>query len=141
MAIMHTKLGSYICKCLLILTALSLAQGCKTLAKQNDTGVVVARRAQIRSSTAVVAADLLEVDRGDAALVSLRLGPPLPVARDHDVPDLRRAADGDELAASVGDVEQDVVVIRRHLRPALVVLPVPTIGGTDAPPAVADGGV
>ena len=66
MAIMHTKLGSYICKCLLILTALSLAQGCKTLAKQNDTGVVVARRAQIRSSTAVVAADLLEVDRGDA---------------------------------------------------------------------------
>ena len=28
--------------------------------------VVVARRAQIRSSTAVVAADLLEVDRGDA---------------------------------------------------------------------------
>ena len=41
-------------------------QGCQTLAKQNDTGVVVARRAQIRSSTAVVAADLLEVNRGDA---------------------------------------------------------------------------
>jgi hypothetical protein len=35
------------------------------LAKENDTGVVVARRAQIRSSTAVVAADLLEVNRGD----------------------------------------------------------------------------
>jgi hypothetical protein len=46
--------------------ALGMAQGCKTLAKQNETGVVVARRAQIRSSTAVVAADLLEVNRGDA---------------------------------------------------------------------------
>jgi hypothetical protein len=52
-------------KVLLILTALSLAASCSTLAKKNDTGVVVARRAQIRSSTAVVAADLLEVDRGD----------------------------------------------------------------------------
>ena len=37
-----------------------------TLAKQSDTGVVVARRAQIRSSTAVVAADLLKVNRGDS---------------------------------------------------------------------------
>ena len=66
MAIFHFELGSCVHKCLLILFALTLAQGCKTLAKQNDTGVVVARRAQIRSSTAVVAADLLEVDRGDA---------------------------------------------------------------------------
>lgn len=65
MAIMDSKFGGSILKCLLILVALVLAQGCKTLAKQNDTGVVVARRAQIRSSTAVVAADLLEVDRGD----------------------------------------------------------------------------
>jgi hypothetical protein len=39
--------------------------GCSTLAKRDDAGVVVARRAQIRSSTAVVAADLLEVNRGD----------------------------------------------------------------------------
>jgi hypothetical protein len=39
--------------------------GCNTLAKRDDSGVVVARRAQIRSSTAVVAADLLEVNRGD----------------------------------------------------------------------------
>ncbi len=40
--------------------------GCSTLAgKLNDTGVVIARRAQIRSSTAVVAADLVEVSRGD----------------------------------------------------------------------------
>jgi hypothetical protein len=53
-------------KALLILMVFCLAQGCKTLAKQSDTGVVVARRAQIRSSTAVVAADLLEVNRGDA---------------------------------------------------------------------------
>src|SRR6266480_1298032 len=56
---------SPVCTSLLILLTLGLAQGCKTLAKQNDTGVVVARRAQIRSSTAVVAADLLEVNRGD----------------------------------------------------------------------------
>ncbi|HEY0727353.1 MAG TPA: hypothetical protein VGD38_04730, partial [Pyrinomonadaceae bacterium] len=39
--------------------------GCQTLASKNSTGVVVARRAQIRSSTAVVAADLLQVNRGD----------------------------------------------------------------------------
>ncbi|MGQ0762197.1 MAG: hypothetical protein ACT4OT_09330 [Acidobacteriota bacterium] len=45
-------------------TALLLA-GCSTLASPGDTGVVVSRRAQIRSSTAVVAADLLEVGRGD----------------------------------------------------------------------------
>ena len=51
---------------LLIVTLISLAVGCNTLAKRNDSGVVVARRAQIRSSTAVVAADLLEVNRGDA---------------------------------------------------------------------------
>ena len=55
-----------ISKGLLIVMVAALSQGCKTLAKQNDTGVVVARRAQIRSSTAVVAADLLEVNRGDA---------------------------------------------------------------------------
>jgi len=52
-------------KSLLILLALTLVAGCKTLAKRSNTGVVVARRAQIRSSTAVVAADLLEVNRGD----------------------------------------------------------------------------
>jgi hypothetical protein len=49
----------------LLFAALALSIGCNTLAKRNDTGVVVARRAQIRSSTAVVAADLLEVNRGD----------------------------------------------------------------------------
>ncbi|HEY3041064.1 MAG TPA: hypothetical protein VGJ66_20160 [Pyrinomonadaceae bacterium] len=56
---------SLVCKGAVVLMALGLAQGCNTLAKQSDTGVVVARRAQIRSSTAVVAADLLEVNRGD----------------------------------------------------------------------------
>src|ERR1700751_870820 len=39
--------------------------GCSTLARQSSVGVIVARRAQIRSSTAVVAADLLQVNRGD----------------------------------------------------------------------------
>ncbi|MCM3905073.1 MAG: hypothetical protein ND866_25545 [Pyrinomonadaceae bacterium] len=51
---------------LIICALLGLAVGCNTLAKRSDSGVVVARRAQIRSSTAVVAADLLEVSRGDA---------------------------------------------------------------------------
>jgi len=39
--------------------------GCSTLAKKEETGVVIARHAQVRSSTAVVAADLVEVNRGD----------------------------------------------------------------------------
>ncbi len=51
-------------KSFVIVALLSLLAGCSTLAKRSDSGVVVARRAQIRSSTAVVAADLLEVDRG-----------------------------------------------------------------------------
>ena len=48
----------------IILPVLTLL-GCSTLARQSSSGVVVARRAQIRSSTAVVAADLLQVNRGD----------------------------------------------------------------------------
>lgn len=52
-------------KIVVCLIAGLVASGCSTLAKPDDTGVVVARRAQIRSSTAVVAADLLEVNRGD----------------------------------------------------------------------------
>lgn len=52
-------------KSLMLLIAVALMVGCNTLAKRSDTGVVVASRAQIRSSTAVVAADLLEVRRGD----------------------------------------------------------------------------
>ena len=42
-----------------------LLLGCQTLASESSSGVIVARRAQIRSSTAVVAADLLQVNRGD----------------------------------------------------------------------------
>src|SRR5882762_8457949 len=66
MIMFRTKTAGAVLKCLLLVTALGFVQGCKTLAKQKNTGVVVARRAQIRSSTAVVAADLLEVNRGDA---------------------------------------------------------------------------
>src|SRR2546423_3423385 len=66
MAITNTKSIWFTYKGLLILLVLGSVAGCSTLAKKNDTGVVVARRAQIRSSTAVVAADLLEVNRGDA---------------------------------------------------------------------------
>src|SRR5882724_12188309 len=65
MAITNIRLSNSVYHALVLLVALGLAQGCKTLAKQSDTGVVVARRAQIRSSTAVVAADLLQVNRGD----------------------------------------------------------------------------
>src|SRR5437899_7729170 len=50
----------------LIAGLLALLSGCSAIASRNNTGVVVARSAQIRSSTAVVAADLLEVTRGDA---------------------------------------------------------------------------
>jgi hypothetical protein len=52
-------------KTIVIFALLSLLAGCQTLAKKSNTGVIVARRAQIRSSTAVVAADLLQVNRGD----------------------------------------------------------------------------
>ena len=48
-----------------VLLPVLLLTSCSTLASRSDTGVVVARSAQIRSSTAVVAADLLEVNRGD----------------------------------------------------------------------------
>lgn len=50
----------------LVLCASLFLAGCSTFASRGNTGVVVSRRAQIRSSTAVVAADLLEVSRGDS---------------------------------------------------------------------------
>ncbi len=50
---------------LLLLSAALLGAGCSTLAGKEETGVVVARRAQVRSSIAVVAADIKEVVRGD----------------------------------------------------------------------------
>ena len=52
-------------KTLAILAIPLVLLGCQTLASKSSTGVIVARRAQIRSSTAVVAADLLQVNRGD----------------------------------------------------------------------------
>jgi len=52
-------------KTLVVFTLLFVFVGCQTLASKRSTGVIVARRAQIRSSTAVVAADLLQVNRGD----------------------------------------------------------------------------
>ena len=48
--------------CLLLLCA---ASACTTLAGKEEIGAVIARRAQVRSSSAVVAADLKEVVRGD----------------------------------------------------------------------------
>ena len=48
-----------------LLAAALFAAGCTAIAGHTSTGVVVSRSAQIRSSTAVVAADLLEVNRGD----------------------------------------------------------------------------
>jgi hypothetical protein len=52
-------------KTLVIFVVPVLLAGCQTLASKSSEGVIVARRAQIRSSTAVVAADLLQVNRGD----------------------------------------------------------------------------
>jgi hypothetical protein len=52
-------------KTIFLFALLLLSVGCRTLASKSSTGVVVAQRAQIRSSTAVVAADLLQVNRGD----------------------------------------------------------------------------
>ncbi len=52
-------------KTFLIFNLVVIGIGCSTLAQRSSTGVVVARRAQIRSSTAVVAADLKQVNRGD----------------------------------------------------------------------------
>lgn len=57
--------------------------GCSTLAgKKEATGVVIARRAQVRSSTAVVAADLVEVTRGDVVEILDSMDVPDPNADD-----------------------------------------------------------
>jgi hypothetical protein len=47
------------------LLLLSISCACSTLAGKEEVGAVIARRAQVRSSSAVVAADLKEVVRGD----------------------------------------------------------------------------
>ena len=69
---------------LIMISLLSLAcvAGCKTLAEKDNTGVVIASRAQIRSSTAVVAADLLEVNRGDVVEIIETTDVPDPSAVD-----------------------------------------------------------
>lgn len=53
----------------LILSASIVLAGCSTFASRGNSGVIVSRRAQIRSSTAVVAADLLEVGRNDSVQI------------------------------------------------------------------------
>jgi hypothetical protein len=60
-----TKLSSLSSTTGLLICGLLLLSGCNTLASRSNTGTVVSRSAKIRSSTAVVAADLLEVSRGD----------------------------------------------------------------------------
>lgn len=69
---------------LIVISLLSLAwvAGCNTLAEKDNTGVVIASRAQIRSSTAVVAADLLEVSRGDVVEIIETTDVPDPSAVD-----------------------------------------------------------
>lgn len=63
---MATKNVSWnLIKLLGLLGVALLLGACSAIASRSNTGVVVARSAQIRSSTAVVAADLLEVSRGD----------------------------------------------------------------------------
>jgi hypothetical protein len=57
--------GVYRYLLLFLLTLTFCSGGCTTLASKTETGVVIARRAQVRSSVAVVAADLSEVVRGD----------------------------------------------------------------------------
>src|SRR5256885_5254321 len=61
-----TQINGQGLKTALIILAALLSGACSAIASRNNTGVVVSRSAQIRSSTAVVAADLLEVSRGDA---------------------------------------------------------------------------
>src|SRR6266852_98324 len=61
---LKTRKGSLLAGSLVLLPALLVA-GCSTLANKSNTGVVVARSAQILSSTAVGSANVLERNRGD----------------------------------------------------------------------------
>jgi hypothetical protein len=61
----HLQVGYCPLVLLVALAVIALLAGCRAIARTGSSGVVVSRRAQIRSSTAVVAADLLEVSRGD----------------------------------------------------------------------------
>ena len=65
----------------LVLVPALLLAGCTTLANKGNTGVVVARSAQIVSSTAVVSANLLEVNRGDLVDILDQVDVPDPSTR------------------------------------------------------------
>jgi hypothetical protein len=65
-------------KLAVLLVAALLLGSCSAIASRGNSGVVVARSAQIRSSTAVVAADLLEVSRGDSVDILDSLDVPDP---------------------------------------------------------------
>lgn len=56
-------------KRILILALAFASSACGALAGKESTGVIIARRAQVRSSTAVVAADLKEVVRNDVVSI------------------------------------------------------------------------
>src|SRR5712692_1238804 len=62
--VLKKRKGSLLAGSLVLLPVLLLG-ACSAIASKGNTGVVVARSAQILSSTAVVSANLLEVNRGD----------------------------------------------------------------------------
>src|SRR5260370_28607872 len=90
-------------KTVFICTLPLLLFGCKTLASKNSTGVVVARRAQIRSSTAVVAADLLQVNRGDQ--VDILDSTDVPDPNDNTKKERWLRVKGHDEAATEGGIE------------------------------------
>jgi hypothetical protein len=63
---MHSLIDTKAIQIAALLSFAALLAGCSAIARTGSSGVVVSRTAQIRSSTAVVAADLLEVNRGDS---------------------------------------------------------------------------
>ncbi|MFN2533489.1 MAG: hypothetical protein ABR555_19585 [Pyrinomonadaceae bacterium] len=63
---MHSLIDTKAIQIAALLSLVALLAGCSAIARTGSSGVVVSRTAQIRSSTAVVAADLLEVNRGDS---------------------------------------------------------------------------
>ncbi len=62
----YRKLQRY--KLALLISVIGL-NGCGAITRIENTGVIIARRAQIRSSTAMVAAELLDVVRGDVVVI------------------------------------------------------------------------
>lgn len=69
---------SFELRAVVLLGAALLTGACSAIASRGTTGVVVSRSAQVRSSTAVVAADLLEVNRGDVVDILDSLDVPDP---------------------------------------------------------------